>query len=268
MADRARSADRPEGSIRVWRERIVRALLARRGMARTVNGIPLRVDPVGRHVFTPIYDEGAAAWLRSHLRKGMEAWNVGANIGVYALQLAHHVGAAGRIVAFEPNPEARAVLARNIARNALQSRIEVVPSAVGSVPGTVDFYTSGADGMGRAGRPNPRLSATDRIEVPVTTLDAFASARGRLPDLVVMDIEGWEIAALEGARAHLGRTRFIVELHPDAWQWSGHTRGDLERLLDSAGLEARPLSGQRDSLGEHGQVLLEGGSRSKDCGSS
>ena len=33
----------------------------------------------------------------------------------------------------------------------------------------------------------------------------------------------WEIAALEGARSHLGRTRFIVELHPDAWQWSGHT---------------------------------------------
>ncbi len=111
--------------------------------------------------------------------------------------------------------------------------------------------------MGRAGRPNPRLPATDRIEVPVTTLDAFASTRGRLPDLVVMDIEGWEIAALEGARSHLGHTRFIVELHPDAWQWSGHTRRDLERVLDSAGLEARPLSGQRDPLGEHGQVVLE-----------
>ena len=73
-----------------------------------------------------------------------------------------------------------------------------------------------------------------------------------------MDIEGWEIAALEGARSHLGRARFIVELHPDAWQWSGHTRADLEGVLDSGGLEARPLSGQRDPLGEHGQVVLEG----------
>ena len=81
------------------------------------------------------------------------------------------------------------------------------------------------------------------------------------PDLVVMDIEGWEIAALEGARSHLGRTRFIVELHPDAWQWSGHTRADLEGLLDSGGLEARPLSGQRDPLGEHGQVVLQARSK-------
>ena len=142
----------------VWRrarEPLVRALLARRGVSRTVNGIPFRIDAVGRHVFTPIYDEGAADCLRTHLREGMEAWNVGANIGVYALQLAHLVGASGRVVAFEPNPAARAVLGRNIARNSLQSRVEVVASAVGAAPGTVDFYTAGADGMGRAAGPTP-----------------------------------------------------------------------------------------------------------------
>ena len=268
MGDSARSDHQEAGALRRWREWIVRTVLARRGIARTVNGIPLRVDPIGRHVFTPVYDEGAATYLRGYLREGMEAWNVGANIGVYALQLAHHVGAAGRVVAFEPNPEARAVLLRNIAHNSLQGRVEVVPSAVGSAPGTVDFYTSGADGMGRAGRPNPQLARTDRIEVPVTTLEAFAAARGRMPDLVMMDIEGWEIAALEGARALAGRTRFIVELHPDAWQWSGHSRADLERLLDSAGLQAVPLSGQRDPLGELGQVVLEGGAASDDSRSS
>jgi len=240
-----------------WRESFVRALLSRTGVARTVNGIQLRVDPVGRHVFTPVYDKGAAEWLRHHLREGMEAWNVGANVGVYALQLAHYVGAAGRVVAFEPNPEARAVLTRNIARNRLQSRIEVVASAVGSTPGTVDFFMSGADGMGRAGRPNPQLTQTRRIQVPVTSLDAFAASGGRKPDVVMMDIEGWEIAALEGARSLLADTRFIVELHPDAWQWSGQTRADLERLLSGAGLTARAVSGQRDPLGELGQVVLE-----------
>jgi FkbM family methyltransferase len=257
MGDPAEPADLAAPRLSGWRERIIRTLLARRGIRRTVNGIPLRVDPVGRHVFTSIYDPGAAACLRAHLREGMEAWNVGANIGVYVLQLARHVGMSGRVVAFEPNPAARAVLARNVARNALQARVEVVASAVGAASGTVDFYTAGADGMGRAGRPNPRLPATSRIDVPVTTLDAFAAARGRRADLIVMDIEGWEIAALEGARSLLGRTPVIAELHPDAWQWSGHARDDLERLLESAGLVARPLSGQRDPLGEHGQVLLE-----------
>ena len=239
------------------REPLVRALFAGRGAARTVNGIPLRVDPVGRHTFTPIYDAGAIGCLRTHLRGGMEAWNVGANIGVYALQLAHLVGPAGRVVAFEPNPAARAVLTKNVALNGFEDRVEIVASAVGGEPGVVDFFTAGTDGMGRAGSPNPRLVNTDRIQVPVTTLDAFAGARAPVPDLVMMDIEGWEIAALQGARSLLGRTRFIAELHPDAWQWSGHTRADLESLLAAQHLTARPLSGQTDPLGELGQVVLE-----------
>ena len=239
-----------------WREPAVRALLSRRGARRTVNGVALRVDPAARHTFTPTYDAGAAEYLRQHLGAGMEAWNVGANVGVYTLQLAARVGPAGRVVAFEPNPAARAVLTRNVALNACQDRVEIVPSAVGAEPGSVDFFTSGADGMGRAGRPNPQLPRTVRIHVPVTTLDTFAAACGRRPDLVVMDIEGWEIAALQGARSLLPFTRFIVELHPDAWQWSGHTRADLETLIAAAGLTVTAVSGQADPLGEHGQVVL------------
>ena len=93
--------------------------------------------------------------------------------------------------------------------------------------------------------------------MPVTTLDVFAAGRGRLPDLVMMDIEGWEIAALQGAGSLLGKARFVVELHPGAWQWSGHTRAGFESLLAVHHLTARPLSGQSDPLGELGQVALE-----------
>jgi FkbM family methyltransferase len=239
------------------RESAIRTAMSGRGLSRVVNGLPLRVDPVGRQTFTPTYDAGATDYLRRELREGMEAWNVGANVGVYTLQLAHWVGATGRVVAFEPNPEARAVLIRNVALNSLQARVEIVASAVGEAPGSVDFFTSGADGMGRAGQANPLLAGTRRIQVPVTALDQFATARGRKPALVVMDIEGWEIAALRGARSLLASTRFIVELHPDAWKWSGHTRADLEAILDEAGLDASPVSGQADPLADHGQVVLQ-----------
>ena len=120
---------RPLGAlIESAREAAVRLVLSRRGAARTVNGIALRVDPVGRHTFTPIYDAGATAYLRQHLAEGMQAWTVGANVGVYTLQLAHWVGSTGHVVAFEPNPAARAVLTRNVALNGLPGRVEIVPS--------------------------------------------------------------------------------------------------------------------------------------------
>jgi FkbM family methyltransferase len=238
------------------RQAVLRIVTLGRGVPRVVNGIPLRVDIAGRHTFTPVYDAGATAYLRERIREGDEVWNVGANVGVYALQLAHWVGAAGKVVAFEPNPAARAVLARNVRFNRLDRRVEIVAAAVGAVPDTVEFFISGTDGMGRAGLPNPRLRHPRRITVPVTTLDDEARERRARPAMVVMDIEGWEIAALQGGRALLATTPFVMELHPNAWQWSGHTRADLEAIIAGEQLTVVPLSGQAHPLDDYGQVVL------------
>jgi hypothetical protein len=80
--------------------------------------------------------------------------------------------------------------------------------------------------------------------------------RGRMPAVVMMDIEGWEIQALQGAESLVANTRFVVELHPSAWQWSGQDRRQLEAFLEAHMLEAVPLSGQADPLGDLGQVVL------------
>jgi hypothetical protein len=48
----------------------------------------------------------------------------------------------------------------------------------------------------------------------------------------------------------------IVELHPNAWAWSGHTRDQLEAMMLALHLEAIPLSGQTDPLAQLGQVWL------------
>ena len=242
--------------LRLSREMLLRVVTHGRGVRRVVNGLPVRVDPRARHSFAPAYDAPVAAYLRDHVRQGAEVWNVGANVGVYVLQLAAWVGASGKIVAFEPNPIARRVLRANVRLNGLGGQVEIVDSAVGGVVGTVDFFTAGTDGMARGGAPNPLLTKTRRLKVNVTTLDVWAEQRGRIPSWIVMDIEGWEIAALQGGRKVLAACQFAVELHPSAWGWSGHSRADLEALIDEFNLEVLPLAGQSDALAEHGQVLL------------
>jgi hypothetical protein len=99
------------------------------------------------------------------------------------------------------------------------------------------------------------------IKVPVVTLDGFCEARGLEPDWLFMDIEGFELAALAGARGLLskggGGPEVVVEMHPDVWASAGTTREGGEALLAELGLRAVPLMGQRDALGEHGIVHLE-----------
>lgn len=251
--------------LRPVREVVLLAVTRGRGVSRAVNNLRFRVDSRTRFNFVPAYDVPVAAFLRTRVTRGSEVWNVGANVGVYALQLASWVGAEGKVVAFEPNPTAAHLLATNLRLNRLERRVEVVEAAVGESKGEVELYTCGADGMARAGRANPLLKRVVKVRVPVTTLDTFAADSGRVPAWVIMDIEGWEIAALRAARRLLSVSQFVVELHPSAWEWSGDKREDLEALLEECQLEAVPLVGQADPLGEHGQVFLQRvGKRAED----
>lgn len=225
-----------------------------------MNGADIRVDARTRFAFPEAYDTAATELLRAALGPGDEAWNVGASVGVHVLQMCPRVGPTGRVVAFEPNPHAAFFLRRNVALNGYTDRVTVAPVAVGEHSGVSDFYLAGADAMSRPGCPNPLLRQTTRIEVPVLTLDDFLALHNGNPRCLIMDIEGWEIGALLGAERLLQlepQPVLIVELHPGAWSWSGHSRSQLERLMARHNLKAVPLSNQRDALAEHGQVWFK-----------
>ena len=145
--------------------------------------------------------------------------------------------------------------------NRLAGRVEVVERAVSDRPGTATFHLAAVDGMSRLGEPNPGLAGRTRhIEVAVDTLDQFCKERGVRPAALMMDIEGFEIAALVGARDLFTAGPppvTVVEIHPNAWDVAGTSRADLERLLAEYRLRAVALSGQLDPLGEYGHMALE-----------
>lgn len=243
-------------------EAALATLAGRRGLTRVLNGHErVRVDPGQRHRFPAAYEPDVCALLRRSVAKGSIALDVGANVGFYALCLAEWVGASGHVYAFEPNPAARSVLDHHLRLNELTGRVTSVGVAVAEAPGRTRFHASGSDGMSRLQAPNPLVTGSLEIEVSVTSIDAYCAQHALAPDWILIDIEGFEAAALLGARTVATQrghaVRIVVEFHPSIWESSGWPRSRMARILDDLGLVPRPLQGQRDPLGEYGHVLLE-----------
>jgi FkbM family methyltransferase len=230
------------------------------GIPWDVNGTEFRIAAGERIRFAHRYEPEAAAFLSSRITPGMTCFDVGANVGVYVLQLANWSKPNGRVVAFEPNPGAREVLASHIAWNGIGDRVTVVPLAVSSAPGDNVLYAEGADGMSRLSQANDRLGdSTVATPVPVTSIDHWCQQHGTWPDVMLLDIEGFEIEALRGSRQTIARVKplIVVEMHPNVWPSSNASRPEAERLFAELGIRPVPLSGQRDPLEDYGQVFLE-----------
>ena len=252
-------------ALRPTYERLLVRLSGNRGLGWELNGVPCRIDPRARASLPRAYEAGAAGFLATHVRAGDLCFDIGAHIGAYVIQLAHWTRPTGRTVAFEPNPSAQEILWRHVRMNGLTARVELVPSAVGAESGVRTLHVLGTDGRSRLDAPNPEIAGrTHPLEVPVTTLDDFCRTRGLQPAWVVMDVEGFEIAVLRGARATLAlepRPRMVVELHPSVWTQSGTSRDEAEALLRKLRLTVVSLSGHRDPLGQHGLVYLSSNDR-------
>jgi FkbM family methyltransferase len=252
---------RDHALIRFCRPAYEHLLDHRGGFLRTINGRDsFLIDPHHRGLFPETYEPAVCNFLRANVRPGDVCLDIGAHVGIYALCLARWSSPRGRVFAFEPNPAARAVLESNLARNAEGKRVTVIPQGISDHAGDATFYAAGLEGFSRLGSPNrERREMHHSFTVPLTTIDDFCARRQLQPNWILIDIEGYEVAALRGAVRTLAhpKTRLIVEMHPFLWAYAGTSRTVFKRLLEELHLRPVALSGQKDVWSENGQVVLE-----------
>ncbi|MEA2535953.1 MAG: hypothetical protein QOF11_187 [Chloroflexota bacterium] len=152
-------------------------------------------------------------------------FDVGANVGPFALVAPALLDRP--FFAFEPVPDIADALRSIVARNGLACTIEQL--AVGDATGTATLYLSAASDASNSLRPGFR-TPTGKIEVPLTTLDAYASRTGVWPGLLKIDTETTEPAVLRGATQVLDRRPWIV-----CEVLSGWTESELESQLGPLG---------------------------------
>lgn len=171
--------------------------------------------------------------LVSGLQPGQTFVDAGANIGFYSVMASRRIGRTGRVVAIEMMPDTAAILRAHLALNGAESTT-VVQRALSDAAGRQVTAAVPAGSFGKA-TINPREDCRGWKEVPVstTTLDEVLRDVPHV-DLLKMDLEGGELAALQGASETLARCDAIVceQLEEGS---------SLQDLLKTAGFAIRQL---------------------------
>ncbi|HEU4557637.1 MAG TPA: FkbM family methyltransferase [Longimicrobium sp.] len=197
-------------------------------------------DVTAREVFfTGRYAPQEMALLDALLRPGGTLVDVGANWGWFTLLGAARVGAAGRVVALEPDPRLFAQLEANLAANAL-AQVDALPLAAAGRDATLTLegYDPHAGNWGVSSLVAGQ-GGGHRFEVAGRRVDGVLDEQGiGTVDLLKMDIEGAEDQALRGMEAGLAGGRYrrlLVELHPGLHPRGGALLDDVAALLRKAG---------------------------------
>jgi FkbM family methyltransferase len=172
--------------------------------------VPFSLDQITPYVLLEQEDwfEDEIRFVRRWLRRGMQAVDIGANIGVYTVAMAQAVGSSGRVWAFEPTPAAADSLQRSLSLNGFENVI-VFRAAVSDCEGTVAFSVGNQSELNAVAKPGS--AGRDIAQVRAVTLDRMAAEHGWTDmDLVKLDVEGHEFEAIRGGAGFLGESSPLI----------------------------------------------------------
>lgn len=149
----------------------------------------------------------------------------GGNVGVYALALADHFR---RVVTAEPDPVNAGCLARNLAARDTFKRIEAHAVALGAEAGDCRMVEVEPGNCGAH-----RIEPAAGFGIPVLRIDDLGLAAC---DAIWLDVEGYELAALKGARETIERWSPPIAIEDKGLGVAfGETHGDAPAWLKGLG---------------------------------
>lgn len=205
--------------------------------------IAMKIDPsraMGAAIYWTGYHEFREfLFLHRYLKNDMVFVDIGANQGEYTLFAAKRL-TAGNVLAFEPLPSIRKVLAGNIAMNGFRN-IQVFDVGLSDQEGSLQIHEIDDAHEGLATFYPADRKSKSSLSVNLKTLDAVFPATGlRRLDLIKMDIEGGELKALRGSINTLKdyRPTVLIEINEITYTAAGYTIQDVHTFFTEHAYEA------------------------------
>lgn len=246
-------------ALRIWNHASigVRRAFGTRLIERSIHDYRLLLDAadpgIHRQLLVRGMREPEQRWiLLSYLTPGMRVFDLGANVGYYAVMMAKLVGEQGHVYAVEPHPANYELLQRNLALNALEN-VTAGRIAIDVESGERTLLLS--ERCNWHSLHDPRITARapwvaryrraviGTLRVPAVSLRRYLEGKPPL-DLVRMDLEGYEVQVLR-ALGELPpqltrRLGILMETHPEFYDpVRNDMRSVLKRLRERHGYRAR-----------------------------
>jgi FkbM family methyltransferase len=234
------SARRCRQELRNWPAVLLRVGLSHLGWSRGVftvssrAGVTLRVPnhPLSRWPTVEVLAEDTyrledLSWEDPFAARAV--LDVGAHVGSFACALAVRLPGA-TFTCVEPLPSTLAWLGANLARNGLARKAAILPAAVAGADGEAELWASEDASCEASLTPGTGR----RVTVRTMSFDSIVAAAGGRADIVKLDCEGGEYAAVLEASSGVWATveQLFLEYHPVV----GHHFEELRGRLSEFGL--------------------------------
>lgn len=171
--------------------------------------------------------------IQSYITNGDIVFDIGGNIGQYAIKFCDFVGPDGKVFSFEPDPKNFAFLQFNVNINSLKN-IKCDNLGIGDKKGDLKFYRDTETG-GRMGSFNQEF-VKDKFSghtelVQVETYDNIVGLYG-IPNFVKIDIEGYEAKLVSAISTFHKRTIFLIEVRQS-------TKKEIFELFNEQGFSCK-----------------------------
>jgi FkbM family methyltransferase len=202
-----------------------------------------RAFPVYRlfyRAFKGYTDRAERQLLRRILFAGAVVVDAGANIGIYSEFLSRCVGPTGVVHSFEPSPDN---FKRLRAATLKLSNVRLSQAAVGDHSGKSELYLS--DKLNVDHRAYMAAGDSRRaVPIEIVALDDYFKPGERV-DLIKMDIQGYELHALNGANRLLEDNpdiKLLIEFWPYGLKQAGTNWIDVIAALEVKGMVIKQVS--------------------------
>jgi FkbM family methyltransferase len=183
--------------------------------------------------------------LRQLIRPGMTVVDVGANIGIYTRFFSRLVASSGHVHAFEPAPLNYMHLQENIGyfRN-----VSLNQKAVGEKSGVIKLFFS--DELNVDHRTFDSGDGRKGVDVSAVTLDDYFNTGDRV-DLIKIDVQGYELSVLKGAKRVLAENqdiKILMEFWPYGLAKAKVLPSQVIHLIHSLGFEIHTTTKSKGGL--------------------